>query len=210
MPQTDREISAGRSGTANAEARTRAQRERILNAAQQCFVDEGFHVASMASISATAGMSPGLIYRYFRGKNEIIVAIIERQLGLLRKEIAMLDGQVDLASKLTERYGNCSAGQTPGLSPALVLEMSAAATRDPEIAAAVAAFDTAIRTDITDWFHRAHADKTRRLTARAATIRALMLQCLIDGLKVRQTREPEIDRKLLKAALNEVIPSLLK
>ena len=117
---------------------------------------------------------------------------------------------MDLASKLTERYGNCGAGQTPGLSPALVLEMSAAATRDPEIAAAVAAFDTAIRTDITAWFHRAHTDKTKGLTARAATIRALILQCLIDGLKVRQTREPEIDRKLLKAALNEIVPSLLK
>lgn len=195
-----------RSTTGN--ARALAQRERILNAAQQCFVEQGFHAAGMASISATAGMSPGLIYRYFGSKNEIIIAIIERQLDLLRAEIRLLDGQYDLAAKLSERYGNCSAGQTPGLSPALVLEMSAAATRDPEIAAAVEAFDQTIRAEISDWLKRAHEEKNIRLTARAAGMRALLMQCLIDGLKVRQTREPGIDRKLLKAALDEIVPAL--
>ena len=202
MAQTEKK----RSSTGN--ARALAQRERILNAAQQCFVEQGFHAAGMASISETAGMSPGLIYRYFGSKNEIIIAIIERQLGLLRDEIRLLDGQFDLAAKLSERYGNCSAGQTPGLSPALVLEMSAAATRDPEIAAAVAAFDQTVRAEIADWFTRAHEEKNTRLTSRTASMRALLLQCLIDGLKVRQTREPEIDKKLLKAALNEIVPVL--
>lgn len=198
-----------KSGSSPAEIRMQAQRERILNAAQQCFVEDGFHAASMASIAETADMSPGLIYRYFSSKNEIIIAIIERQLGLLRAEIAVLDGQVDLASRLTERYGNCGTGQTPGLSPALVLEMSAAATRDADIAAAVAAFDSTIRADISDWLHRTHLDNGQHISIRTATMRALILQCLIDGLKVRQTREPDMDKKLLKAALNEIIPSLL-
>jgi AcrR family transcriptional regulator len=192
-----------------AETRTQAQRERILIAAQQCFVKDGFHAASMASISATADMSPGLIYRYFSSKNEIIIAIIERQLLLLRAEIAVLDGSIDLSARLTERYGNCGSGQTQGLSPALVLEMSAEATRDAEIAAAVAAFDTTVRADISDWLTRASAGNGFRIDRKAAESRAFLLQCLIDGLKVRQTREPGINRKMLKSALDLIVPMLL-
>src|SRR3546814_7429913 len=71
---------ANAGGTASkAELRTLAQRERILCAAQKCFVEHGFHAASMASIAETAEMSAGLIYRYFENKNAIILAIVERR-----------------------------------------------------------------------------------------------------------------------------------
>jgi AcrR family transcriptional regulator len=202
-------IKKKKSTTTTAETRTQAQRERVLIAAQICFIQDGFHAASMASISATADMSPGLIYRYFKSKNEIIIAIIERQLQLLRAEIAVLDGSIDLSARLTERYGNCGSGQTNGLSPALVLEMSAQATRDSDIAAAVAAFDTTVRADISDWLARASINSGHRLSSKSAESRALLLQCLIDGLKVRQTREPDINRKLLKSALDLIVPLLL-
>src|SRR3546814_16038354 len=57
---------ANAGGTASkAELRTLAQRERILCAAQKCFVEHGFHAASMASIAETAEMSAGLIPREF-------------------------------------------------------------------------------------------------------------------------------------------------
>ena len=42
--------------------RARAQRERILRAAKRCFVEHGFHAASIADIARTAEMSAGLIY----------------------------------------------------------------------------------------------------------------------------------------------------
>jgi len=193
-----------------AQARTLAQRERILVAAQQCFIEAGFHAASMASIAETAQMSPGLIYRYFKGKNEIIVAIIERQLVFLRAEIAMLDGSIDLPAILVEGYDGCRAGQTEGLSPALILEMSAEATRDTKIAQALAAFDDALRTDIAGWLGRSEKYGGQGLSRQASASRALILQCLIEGLKVRQTREPEIDRTLLKAAMEEVLNLLLQ
>ena len=63
-------------------AATRAarQRERILDAAENCFIESGFQAASMAHIAQTAGMSAGLIYRYFDSKASIVKAIIERHL----------------------------------------------------------------------------------------------------------------------------------
>lgn len=37
--------------------RAEVQRERILCAAQKCFIEHGFHAASMANIAETAQMS---------------------------------------------------------------------------------------------------------------------------------------------------------
>jgi len=55
-------------------ARAAKQRERILDAAEACFIRHGFHAASMAHIAQTADMSAGLIYRYFDGKAAIVKA----------------------------------------------------------------------------------------------------------------------------------------
>ena len=41
---------------------------QILDAAVVCFAKRGFHQASMHDISAEAGISVGLIYRYFQNK----------------------------------------------------------------------------------------------------------------------------------------------
>ncbi len=202
-------MSAIRS-TIKAETRTRAQRERILSAARECFVEYGFHAASMASIAGTANISVGLIYRYFGSKNDIIVAIIEQQLALLRADLALLDNSVDLAARLAEGRGTCASSRTPPLSPALFLEMSAEATRDPKVAAALNSFDVAVRRDIAAWLERARDDGGHGLPAQLSLPRALMLQCMIEGLKVRAAREPKLNKTLLKQALDEILPVLLE
>jgi AcrR family transcriptional regulator len=190
--------------------RAEAQRERILTAARKCFVEHGFNAASMAEIAATADISVGLIYRYFESKNDIIVAIIEQQLTLLRADLALLDNSVDLAARLAEGCGTCNTSQARRLSPALFLEMSAEATRDTKIAAALNSFDAAVRGDIAAWLSRSRDHGGHGLPARLAPARALMLQCLIDGLKVRAAREPRLDKTLLKKALDEILPVVLK
>jgi AcrR family transcriptional regulator len=52
-----------------------ARRRQILDAARRCFVRNGFHATSMQDVLAEAGLSAGAVYRYFRSKDEIIVAI---------------------------------------------------------------------------------------------------------------------------------------
>ncbi|WP_304451824.1 TetR/AcrR family transcriptional regulator [Nocardiopsis sp. YSL2] len=51
------------------------RREHILSSAATCFVREGFHRTSMRDVITEAGLSPGAVYRYFRGKRDIIAAI---------------------------------------------------------------------------------------------------------------------------------------
>src|SRR3954469_16123298 len=54
------------------------RRTQILDAAVICFAKRGFHQASMHDISAEAGISVGLIYRYFKSKEEVIAAMAAR------------------------------------------------------------------------------------------------------------------------------------
>jgi AcrR family transcriptional regulator len=52
-----------------------ARRRQILDAARRCFTRNGFHATSMQDVLAEAGLSAGAVYRYFRSKDEIVVAI---------------------------------------------------------------------------------------------------------------------------------------
>src|SRR6187401_2512684 len=54
------------------------RRSQILDAAVVCFAKHGFHQASMHDISAEAGISVGLIYRYFENKEAVISAMADR------------------------------------------------------------------------------------------------------------------------------------
>ena len=54
------------------------RREQIMQAAMGCFAKRGFHQASMHDISAEAGISVGLIYRYFANKEAVISAMADR------------------------------------------------------------------------------------------------------------------------------------
>lgn len=191
-----------------AEARSQAQRERILAAAQACFVERGFHAASMANIAETADMSAGLIYRYFESKSAIILAIIERQLNVARSKIAQLSGSTDLVAAIVESHAADQRRDPEAMNSALFLEMSAEATRDPQIGAALAAFDATIRTGLADWLARSPAQGGHGLPAEVAGARALMLVCLIEGLKVREAREPQLDPALVAQGLGIVLPAL--
>jgi len=57
---------------------TRAQRrsEQLLGAAARLMERDGSQAVSMQAVAAEAGVSVGLIYRYFGGKDELLLAVI--------------------------------------------------------------------------------------------------------------------------------------
>src|SRR5947199_437080 len=87
------------------------RRTQILDAALVCFAKRGFHQASMHDISAEAGISVGLIYRYFQNKEAVIAAMAERH----KQEI----------QELVER-----AGQAPNLLEGLEILFTAHCCED--------------------------------------------------------------------------------
>jgi AcrR family transcriptional regulator len=51
-----------------------ARRRQIIDAARRCFAHNGFHRTSMPDVFAASGLSAGAVYRYFKGKDELIAA----------------------------------------------------------------------------------------------------------------------------------------
>jgi TetR/AcrR family acrAB operon transcriptional repressor len=61
-------------------SRAERTRQRILAAASQSFAAAGFSKTTVEEIAAAAGVSKGIVYRHFRGKELILEALLERTL----------------------------------------------------------------------------------------------------------------------------------
>ncbi|MEU7701135.1 TetR/AcrR family transcriptional regulator [Streptomyces sp. NPDC039028] len=61
-----------------------ARRRQILDGAGRCFARNGFHATSMQDVLSEVGLSAGAVYRYFRGKDEIIGAIASEAFAGIR------------------------------------------------------------------------------------------------------------------------------
>jgi AcrR family transcriptional regulator len=196
-------------GAGKAATRADAQRDRILCAALKCFIEHGFHAASMASIAEAAQMSAGLMYRYFENKNAIVLAIVERQLEEKRAAIRQMHVSEDHVSRLVDVFERWCTRDSNAMSVALFLEMSAEATRNPQIAEALRMSDASARAEFQAWLTRRRDKGGAGLPAEVAATRAVLLRCVIEGLTLRAAREPDLDRRLLRAALDELFQAVL-
>lgn len=184
------------------------QRERILEAARLCFLKRGFHAASIADIAQEAGMSPGLMYRYFENKHAIIRAIIERQLESGRRQLEEIKSPADLVQGILNAIERWRSGSADQMNAPLFLEISAEATRDPEIAATVEEADRLIKNHLLEAMQRTAPSRTIYEDPRRANARILLLLSLVEGLAIRACRDPQLDRELLRSALTKFIAGL--
>jgi AcrR family transcriptional regulator len=71
-----------------------ARREAILDVAQEVFLEEGFAAASMSTIAARLGGSKGTLYNYFKSKDDLFNAYVERRCQWQQDEVfAVLPGE---------------------------------------------------------------------------------------------------------------------
>ena len=54
------------------------RREAILDVAEACFLAEGYDATSMSTIAARVGGSKGTLYNYFKNKEELFAAMMQR------------------------------------------------------------------------------------------------------------------------------------
>ncbi|MBO9130760.1 TetR/AcrR family transcriptional regulator [Bacillus sp. 165] len=55
------------------------KRKLILESALQCFSEKGYHTTTMDDIAAYSKTSKGLIYHYFKSKEELYIALMEER-----------------------------------------------------------------------------------------------------------------------------------
>lgn len=84
------------------EQRIAANRDRILQATRKLVAVGGFREAQIAAVAADAGVSTGLIYRYFPSKAEMFVEVLT---AAVDGEVAVLRGIAKGHEPVAERLG---------------------------------------------------------------------------------------------------------
>ncbi|KAB7632317.1 TetR/AcrR family transcriptional regulator [Stenotrophomonas rhizophila] len=198
-----------------AAARAEVQRQRILDAAQRCFIARGFHAGSISDIAAEAEISQGLMYRYFENKRALILALIERQLAYDQDAIGHMPAAADLVDGLLRCYQLWARGETLETrgnaiaNVALYAEITAEAHRDPVIAEVLRRHDRQTSAAITAWL-RQH-DIARGRTPEEADLerRTILMRLLVEGLAMRAVRDPDVAADTVRALLTASIATVL-
>ena len=181
---------------------------QILEAAMVCFAKRGFHQASMHDISAEAGISVGLIYRYFENKEAVIAAMADRH----KKEIHAVLERARMAPSLLESLeilftAHCCEN-SPKVQSAFVVDLYAEASRNPQVANLVRGVLKTAMEGLTDLIARApEAQKSAHdLTPNEmaelifAVGRGMLMRDVLQPQEMtaaeRRTRQLEVTRRL--------------
>jgi AcrR family transcriptional regulator len=120
-----------------------ARRRQILDGAALCFARNGFHATSMQDVLKEVGLSAGAVYRYFRGKEELIGAIVGEVLEWIQGtfEAAAAENPPPPPDVLVGRALTQVLGQKPGARegehshfPRLMVQVWAETLRNEELA----------------------------------------------------------------------------
>src|SRR6059058_5010318 len=110
------------------------RRSQILDAALVCFAKRGFHQASMHDISAEAGISVGLIYRYFENKEAVISAMADRHKAEIHGVLERARQAPSLLESLEILFTAHCCENSPKVQSAFVVDLYAEASRNPQVA----------------------------------------------------------------------------
>lgn len=184
------------------------RRDQILAAAMVCFARKGFHQTSMQDMSEEAGISVGLIYRYFASKEAVITAMAEQHKMELQGLLERARSAPTLLESLEILLTAHCCENAPQMHAAFVVDLFAEAGRNPSIAKLVrGVLDTGM-TGVTEVISRAPEmrDAAHGLTPREvtelifATARGSMMRDVLEHADVpadqRRERQLAVVRQL--------------
>ncbi|WP_437735284.1 TetR/AcrR family transcriptional regulator [Sorangium sp. So ce1335] len=177
------------------------KRRELLRAAQRRFAAEGVQ-ASIASICAEAGVSPGHLYHYFSSKE----AILEGLFQLVLDEAAThLSGDVqdarDLPALVADLYSS-------GKGPSLLFDLLAESQRNAAIADRLRRHSAEMKQLLASAIARGQAAGLVD-DALSAPDLATMLLAALDGSKAIRLRDPGVDRGHAREMLLALVSRVL-
>jgi AcrR family transcriptional regulator len=185
------------------------RRTQILEAAIVCFAKHGFHQASMHDISAEAGISVGLIYRYFANKEAVIAAMVERHKSEIHDLLERARQAPTLFESLEILFTAHCCENSPKVLSAFVVDLYAEASRNPPIADLVRDVLQTAMDGVTDLIARApeakedatHGLKPHELAELIfAAARGMLMFDVLQPQEMtaaeRRTRQLEVTRRL--------------
>ena len=112
--------------------RTADRRAELLEAAVRVFAEKGFHASRVGDIANEAGVAHGLLYHYFRSKEEVLETIFRETWSGLVRETERIEASGVAFREQLRRFARIYLGSwlvTPELVRVLVREVG----RSPEV-----------------------------------------------------------------------------
>lgn len=116
--------------------RTADRRRELLDAAIAVFARKGFHASRVGDIAVEAGVAHGLLYHYFRSKDEVLETIVGETWQLLRADTERIEASGAPLEEQLRRFARIYLGSwlvSPDLIRVLVREVG----RSPEVGSRV-------------------------------------------------------------------------
>ena len=158
------------------------RRRQILDAAVRVFARQGFHTCRVSDIADEAGVAYGLVYHYFRSKDEVLDTLFLERWEIMVAVIEEVDGQdipardklYAIASFIVDSYRH-----DPELMKVIIVEVTRAANT----------------------FGRTHLDEIRRAYDRIARI----VERGMDAGEFRQEVTPQFAAMAFYGAIEQVL-----
>jgi AcrR family transcriptional regulator len=171
---------------------SRAQtRERLLVAARSVFASRGYRGASVEEVASEAGFSTGALYSNFDGKEDLFLALMEREIDEHAREIsAAVAAEVSVADRATRgsnQWMTMIEREPEGLL--LFMEFWAYGVRDPKMRAQVAERFAQMRAVLTQLIADGVRDFDLELTMPAEHL-AIAIDALADGIARQKLADP--------------------
>jgi len=185
------------------------RRDTILDAATAILVHEGYALLSTRKIAARAGMRPGNLQYYYRTKEDVVRAVLERYLDRAFEA---------LETRLAETDGAPAARMRSALEAALADQRSAESCRFFFELWALAAHDHSVAEAMRDFYARYWRrvvamilDVNPALGRPRAERRAALLIAMLEGLQLFRSRTPphELPLPALERELRQLVDHLV-
>jgi AcrR family transcriptional regulator len=130
------------------EERSRAMRQRLLEAAVDCLVDVGFSGTSTTLVSQRAGVSRGAQLHHFPTKNDLVIAAVEHLSLVRHEEIQSAVDKLPTGPRRTRAVLGMLADHFVSPIFTAALELWVAARTDPQLLAAVGPLEQRIGREV--------------------------------------------------------------
>src|ERR1700753_2495755 len=167
-------------------------RERLLTAGRRVFASGGFHGASVEEIASEAGFSTGALYSNFEGKEDLFLALMEREIEEHAQEISkVVAAQVSIVDRATggARQWMTMIEREPE-ALLLFMEFWAYGVRDTEMRPKVAARFAQMRPVLTRLIADGVRDFDLELAIPAEHL-AIAIDALADGIARQKLADPD-------------------
>jgi AcrR family transcriptional regulator len=191
-------------------AHLEAQRRHILRAAAACFAVKGVQHTTVQDICAESGLSPGAIYRYFQGKDEILQAVFaDDRAAQAERNRSLAEAPDPLAAVRYMARAMFSFVDDPSLAPnhRMSLQVHAEAMGDPALAQQYTVLHRETAAEVAAILRQGQAEGRVDPSA-DPDYTAWVLVTLYQGFRVHKLLDPAIDTARYAEAAGRLIDNL--